>query len=57
MIELCVVPAESGREAFEILLNSILDQIGMLSDAVAQQYFSHALVSREIGVMREEHSE
>ena len=36
------------REEFHALLSGILEQIGQLSEAIAQLYFSHAIVSQEI---------
>jgi uncharacterized circularly permuted ATP-grasp superfamily protein/uncharacterized alpha-E superfamily protein len=53
--ELCPVPGDSRRDAFDSLLSGIQDQIGLLSEAIAQLYFSHAVVSREISGIREEH--
>jgi uncharacterized circularly permuted ATP-grasp superfamily protein/uncharacterized alpha-E superfamily protein len=54
-IELCSVPADRRRDGFDSLLSGIQDQIGHLSEAIAQLYFSHAVVSREISGIREEH--
>jgi uncharacterized alpha-E superfamily protein len=53
-VQLCSVPADRRRDAFDSLLSGIQDQIGLLSEAVAQLYFSHAVVSREISGIREE---
>ena len=55
-LELCSLPPDQRRDAFEGLLSGIQDQIGFLSNAIAQLYFSHAMVSREISGIREEHS-
>jgi uncharacterized circularly permuted ATP-grasp superfamily protein/uncharacterized alpha-E superfamily protein len=54
-LELCSVPADQRRDAFDSLLSGIQDQIGLLSEAVALLYFSHAVVSREISSIREDH--
>ena len=43
-VELCSVPADRRRDEFESLLSGILDQTGLLSEAIAQLYFSHAIV-------------
>jgi len=53
--ELCPVPGDRRRDAFDSLLSGIQDQIGLLSQAIAQLYFSHAIVSQEISGIREEH--
>ncbi len=49
-----LLPADRRREEFESLLASILDQINELAEAIAQLYFSHAAVPREIGALRED---
>ena len=54
--ELCSLPPDQRRDSFEALLSGIQDQIGFLSNAIAQLYFSHEMVSREISGIREEHS-
>ena len=54
-VELCSVAPGREREEFHALLSGILEQIGQLSEAIAQLYFSHAVVSQEISGMREEH--
>jgi hypothetical protein len=51
---LCSVQAGREREEFDALLAGVLDQIGQLSEAIAQLYFSHAIVSQDIGGLREE---
>ena len=53
-IELCSVPAVRERTEFHALLDGIMDQIAQLSEAIAQLYFSHAIVSQEIGGVRED---
>jgi uncharacterized circularly permuted ATP-grasp superfamily protein/uncharacterized alpha-E superfamily protein len=53
--ELCSVPADRRRDGFDSLLSGIQDQTGLLSGAIAQLYFSHAVVSRDISGIREEH--
>jgi uncharacterized alpha-E superfamily protein len=53
-VELCSVGAGREREEFRVLLSGIREQIGQLSEAIAQLYFSHAIVSQEIGGLREE---
>jgi uncharacterized circularly permuted ATP-grasp superfamily protein/uncharacterized alpha-E superfamily protein len=54
-VELC--SGAPGREhvEFHALLSEILEQTGQLSEAIAQLYFSHAIVSQEIASMHEEH--
>ena len=54
-VELCSVAPGREREEFHALLSGILEQIGQLSEAIAQLYFSHAVVSQEISGIREEH--
>jgi uncharacterized alpha-E superfamily protein len=53
-VELCSVGAGREREEFRVLLSGIREQSGQLSEAIAQLYFSHAIVSQEIGGLREE---
>jgi len=53
-IELCSLPGDESHDKFDALLSGILSQVDELSEAVAQLYFSHAVVSREIGGLREE---
>jgi uncharacterized alpha-E superfamily protein len=53
-VELCSVAPGREREEFYALLSGMLDQIGQLSEAIAQLYFSHAVVSQEISGIREE---
>jgi uncharacterized circularly permuted ATP-grasp superfamily protein/uncharacterized alpha-E superfamily protein len=52
-VQLCSLPADRRRDDFETLLLGVLDQVGLLSEAIAQLYFSHAIVSREISGIRE----
>jgi uncharacterized circularly permuted ATP-grasp superfamily protein/uncharacterized alpha-E superfamily protein len=54
-VELCSVAAGHERAEFDALLSGILDQIGQLSEAIAQLYFSHAIVSQETGSLHEGH--
>jgi uncharacterized circularly permuted ATP-grasp superfamily protein/uncharacterized alpha-E superfamily protein len=54
-VDLCSEPAGRKRQEFHLLLSEILDQIGQLSETIAQLYFSHAVVSREISGLRQEH--
>jgi uncharacterized circularly permuted ATP-grasp superfamily protein/uncharacterized alpha-E superfamily protein len=53
-VELCSVASGREREEFHALLSGILEQIAQLSEAIAQLYFSHAVVSQEISGIREE---
>jgi uncharacterized circularly permuted ATP-grasp superfamily protein/uncharacterized alpha-E superfamily protein len=53
-VELCSLPGGERAKQFDALLSGILDQTLQLSEAIAQLYFSHALVSREMAGMREE---
>jgi hypothetical protein len=52
---MCSVPTDRRRDSVGTLLSGILDQTGLLSEVIAQLYFSHAVVSREIGSIREEY--
>jgi uncharacterized circularly permuted ATP-grasp superfamily protein/uncharacterized alpha-E superfamily protein len=54
-VDLCAVPPNQRREKFELLLAGILEQTGLLAEAIAQLYFSHALVSQEISRIGEDH--
>jgi uncharacterized alpha-E superfamily protein len=53
-VELCSVPPGREREEFHVFLSGVKDQIGQLSEAIAQLYFSHAVVSQEVGGIHEE---
>ncbi|MBZ5644545.1 MAG: circularly permuted type 2 ATP-grasp protein [Acidobacteriia bacterium] len=53
-VELCSLPGDGGREKFDALLSAMLLQIDELSEDIAQLYFSHAVVSREIAGPHEE---
>jgi uncharacterized circularly permuted ATP-grasp superfamily protein/uncharacterized alpha-E superfamily protein len=53
-LELCSVPSGREHEEFYALLSGVMEQTGQLSEAIAQLYFSHAVVSQEITGMREE---
>ncbi len=52
-VELCSLPSDGRRESFDALLTGITEETGQLSAAIAQLYFSHAVVSREISGIRE----
>jgi hypothetical protein len=54
-VELCSVASGRERAEFHVLLSGILEQIGQLSEAIAQLYFSHAVVSQEISGIGEGH--
>ncbi len=47
-VELCSMPVERRREKFDSLLSDILEQTGQLAEAIAQLYFSHAVVTQEV---------
>jgi uncharacterized alpha-E superfamily protein len=53
-LELCSVPSGREHEEFYALLSGVMEETGQLSEAIAQLYFSHAVVSQEITGMREE---
>jgi uncharacterized alpha-E superfamily protein len=53
-VHLCSVPAGNRRDGLEEVLSEILDNTALLSEAIAQLYFSHAVVSQEIGSIRED---
>ncbi len=54
-VELCSLPGDGRHEKFHALLSGLLVQIDELSEDIAQLYFSHAVVSREIAGPHEEH--
>ena len=54
LVELCSLPGDGRHDKFDALLSGILTEIDELSAAIAQLYFSHAVVSREIGGVQEE---
>ena len=56
-VKLCSAPAVREREAFDSLLSGMQDRIGLLSEAIAQLYFSHAVISQEISGMGEDTGE
>lgn len=56
LLELCQVPAGEPRTALYSLLTEVIDQIAVLSDAIARLYFSHAEFSRELGEISQEPS-
>jgi uncharacterized alpha-E superfamily protein len=47
-VELCSMPVDRRREKFDSLLSDILEQTGQLAEAIAQLYFSHAIVTQEV---------
>lgn len=47
--ELCTVPEGSRRFALNAFLSEIMEQAGLLSDSIANLYFSHTDVSRKVG--------
>lgn len=53
-VDLCSQSADGRHTRFGALLSGLLVQTDELSEAIAQLYFSHAVVSREIGGVREE---
>jgi uncharacterized circularly permuted ATP-grasp superfamily protein/uncharacterized alpha-E superfamily protein len=53
-VELCAAAPVRERTEFHALLSGVMDQIGQLSEAIAQLYFSHAAVPQEISALREE---
>jgi uncharacterized circularly permuted ATP-grasp superfamily protein/uncharacterized alpha-E superfamily protein len=54
LVELCTVPEGNNRHRLGALLSDILDQVAQLSDAIARLYFSHAVISRDLGDIRQE---
>lgn len=54
LMELCRVPEGQPRRALHALLSEVIDQLALLSDAVARLYFSHVEFSRELGEVSEE---
>jgi uncharacterized circularly permuted ATP-grasp superfamily protein/uncharacterized alpha-E superfamily protein len=53
-VELCSLAADARHEKLDALLSGLLSEIDELSDDIAQLYFSHAVVTREIGGVRED---
>jgi uncharacterized alpha-E superfamily protein len=51
--EMCSAEPVREREEFHVFLSGILEQIGQLSEAIAQLYFSHAILSQEISGIHE----
>ena len=54
LMKICQVPADQPRAALHSLLSEVIDEIALLSDAIARLYFSHAEFSRELGEVSEE---
>ena len=54
LVELCTVPEASRRTGLNTLLCEIQEQIGLLSDSIANLYFSHTDVSRRVGESQQE---
>jgi hypothetical protein len=54
LVELCSVPPDRRRDGLDALLSGILEQTTLLSEVIAQLYFSHAVVSHEISSIREQ---
>ncbi len=54
LLELCSPPAGQGRGALGALLRRIAEQAGLISEAIAHLYFTHAAESRRLGQMGEE---
>ena len=54
LMELCQVPPDQPRSALHALLAEVIDQMALLSDAIARLYFSHAEFSRELGEVSQE---
>lgn len=53
-VELSCMPPDAGWDGFETLLSDILDQTNLLSEVIAQLYFTHDVMSVEISGIREE---
>ena len=54
LVELCAVPEGCDRRGLGALLFETLEQIRLLSDAIANLYFSHTDMSRKLGEVSEE---
>ena len=53
-LELCSTPPGRERQEFHALLSEVMEQNGCLSEAIAQLYFSHAVIPQEISELRED---
>ena len=53
-VELCSLAGDARHGKLDVLLSGLLSEIDELSDDIAQLYFSHAVVTREIGGVRED---
>jgi uncharacterized circularly permuted ATP-grasp superfamily protein/uncharacterized alpha-E superfamily protein len=54
LTEICSAPSGSRREALNVFLSDILDQLRAITDAITQMYFSHATVSQVLADGRTE---
>ncbi|MGE0406792.1 MAG: circularly permuted type 2 ATP-grasp protein [Candidatus Korobacteraceae bacterium] len=54
LLELCATPEGQRRTGLENLLREVLEQISLLSDAIANLYFSHTDVSTRLGESTQE---
>ena len=53
LVQLCAAPQGRRRTGLDGLLSDALEQTGLLSDAIANLYFSHTDVSRKLGAAEE----
>jgi uncharacterized circularly permuted ATP-grasp superfamily protein/uncharacterized alpha-E superfamily protein len=54
LLELCTLPADHPRDALGAFLSQISDRAARISEAIAQLFFTHAAVSRDLGQIGEE---
>ncbi len=54
LLALCAPGSRDGREALEVFLERISEKTGQVSEAVAQMYFTHAAISRDLAQLAED---
>ena len=54
LLQLSVLSADSGRDELGAFLKDVSERAGQISEAIAQLYFTHAAVARDLGQIGEE---
>ena len=54
LLDLCAADPQHGRRALGEFLERVTEKAGQISEAIAQLYFTHAAVSRDLTQMGEE---
>ena len=54
LLELCALPTDHSRDSLGAFLSRVSGQVGLISEAIAQLYFTHAAVSRDLRQIGEE---